>query len=96
MKRIFISLVLFLTWTVGTLFAQSIMIKGTVLDEFNGGLPGANIMVKGSSNGAITDMDGNFSLQVPNEKSSLVVSFIGYKSKTVVVGKERNFKIKLD
>lgn len=95
MKKIFISFILFLICTVGTAYAQSIIVKGTVLDEFGEGLPGANIQVKGTSNGSIADIDGNFSIQVPSEKSSIIISFIGYEPKTVVIGKERDFKIKL-
>lgn len=95
MKKIFISFVLFLTCILGA-FAQSISIKGVVLDEFDEGLPGASIAIKGTTTGVITDADGNFTLQVPSEKSSLVISFIGYEPKTVLVGKQRDLKIKLD
>ena len=55
---------------------------------------GANIMVKGTTNGCITDIDGNFSLS--NAKGTLVVSFIGYKSQEIAVkGNETNLKVVL-
>ena len=60
------------------LIAQSITISGTVTDSNKEAVIGANVLVKGTTNGTITDMDGNFSLEVsPN--SILVVSYIGYK-----------------
>ena len=68
-------------------------IKGVVEDEF-GPVAGANVVEKGTTNGTITDMDGNFSLEVaPN--SILVVSFIGYKEQQIPVNNQKNFTIKL-
>lgn len=57
---------------------QAGTVKGTVVDATGEPIIGANIMVKGTTNGCITDIDGNFSLS--NAKGTLVVSFIGYKS----------------
>lgn len=68
-------------------------IKGVVEDEF-GPVAGANVVEKGTTNGTITDMDGNFTLDVePN--SILVVSFIGYKELQVPVNNQTSFTIKL-
>ena len=68
-------------------------IKGVVEDEF-GPVAGANVVEKGTTNGTITDMDGNFSLEVaPN--SILVVSFIVYKEDQIPVNNPKNFTIKL-
>ena len=58
--------------------------SGTVIDKEKNTLPGVNIMVKGSSGGTITDMDGNFSLNVAS-KAVLVVSSIGYETQEVPV-----------
>ena len=60
-------------------FAQK-NVTGKVVDEKGESLPGVNILVKGSSTGCITDVDGKFSLQVENLKQILSFSFIGYKS----------------
>ena len=68
-------------------------IKGVVEDQF-GPIAGANVVEKGTTNGTITDMDGNFSLEVaPN--SILVVSFIGYKEQQLPVNNQKVFTIKL-
>ena len=69
--------------TVGTALAvtqQTAKIKGTILDAKNGEpIIGANVLVKGTTNGTITDFDGNYELEAP-VGSTLTVSFIGYKT----------------
>ncbi len=58
-------------------------ITGIVVDETNQSLPGASVVVKGTTNGTSTDFDGNFTLQAETVSGTVVVSFIGYKSKEV-------------
>lgn len=65
-----------------TVQAQSQKVTGTVVDEFGDPIIGANIRVKGTTNGAVTDIDGKFSLDA-NPGSQLEISFIGYASQTV-------------
>lgn len=66
-------------WTVA--FAQSGTVKGRVLDELSEPIIGANVLEKGSSNGTITDIDGNFSITVADlKKTVLQFSFIGYNT----------------
>lgn len=63
-------------------FAQQIAVKGHVKDTTGEPVIGANILVKGTTNGTITDFDGNFMLNVPKD-AILSVSFVGYKSAEV-------------
>lgn len=63
-----------------------IPVTGKVTDENGEPLPGATVIIKGTSNGTITDMDGNFSLNVPSEASVLVFSFVGFVTEEVTVG----------
>ncbi len=73
---------------------QSGTVRGTVVDATGMPIIGANVMVKGSTNGTITDIDGNFTLS--NAKGTLVVSFIGYKTQEITVkGDEKNLQILL-
>ena len=73
--------VLFLSMFLSMAFAFAQKnVTGKVVDEKGESLPGVNILVKGSSTGCITDVDGKFSLQVENLKQILSFSFIGYKS----------------
>lgn len=78
-----------------TAFAQSgIVITGTVQDDM-GPLPGVSVAVKGTTIGSLTDLDGNFSLSVPNEKTVLTFSFVGYIAQNITVGSDRKLNIML-
>lgn len=70
-------------------------ISGTVLDEAGDPIIGASVKVRDANIGAITDLDGKFELEVPS-KSIIEISFIGYRTKTVVIGKEKNLRIYLE
>mmetsp|Transcript_12207 Transcript_12207/g.14194 ORF Transcript_12207/g.14194 Transcript_12207/m.14194 type:complete len:844 (-) Transcript_12207:1123-3654(-) len=65
-------------------------ISGTVVDETNQPLPGASIVVKGTTNGTSTDFDGKFTLQAKSNSGVVTVSFIGYKSKEVTFSSSKN------
>lgn len=75
---------------------EGITIKGRVMDEIlKEPIPGANVQVKGTTLGTITDFNGNFSLVVPSKSSVLVVSFIGYVTQEIAVGNQRTININL-
>lgn len=66
-------------------YAQKVTLKGQVWDQaLNEPIMGANVFVKGTTNGVITDFDGNFSISV-NVNDVLVISFVGYQDKQIVV-----------
>ncbi|MEB2775155.1 SusC/RagA family TonB-linked outer membrane protein [Algoriphagus sp. D3-2-R+10] len=68
------------------LYAQQ-TVKGKVTSQEDGEpLPGASILIQGTSTGAVTDIDGNYSIDVPNSDAVLVFSFIGFDSKSLPVG----------
>jgi TonB-linked SusC/RagA family outer membrane protein len=95
MKKIlfFFMLCSFLT---GAASAQTNPIKGVVLSSVDEEpLIGVNVLVKGTTNGAITDLDGVFSLNV-RPSDVLVISYVGYVSKEITVGNTRDFRILLD
>ena len=73
---------------------KSKIVTGTVLDVTGMPVIGANVMVKGTTNGTITDMDGKFSLDV-EEGATLVVSYIGFANQEIKVGKQTNLSIAL-
>lgn len=68
-------------------------INGKVVDETGEGLPGVNIMVKGTQRGTTTDVEGAFSLEIPDDAQSLVVSFVGYLSQEVAIANKTVFDI---
>ena len=77
------------------IFAQSIAIKGEVRDANKEPIIGANVLVKGTTNGTITDLEGGFSLQVP-ANSTLVVTYVGYQKKEIPVDGRKQFNIVLE
>ena len=72
---------------------QTIDITGVVKDDVGEPVIGANILVKGTNNGVITDMEGRFSLKIPQANALLVVSYIGYISQEIQVGDKRSLTI---
>lgn len=84
--------VILLTYSFGAL-AQSITINGIVKDSTGEGIIGANVLQKGTTNGTVTDLDGNFTLTVPDKNAVLVFSFLGYVSQEVIVGNQTTLNI---
>src|SRR5438552_7596809 len=66
-------------------FAQSVTVSGKVTSEDGQSIPGASILEKGTTNGTISDQNGQYSLRVSSANAALVFSFIGYKSIEVPV-----------
>ena len=64
-------------------FAQDLTVKGKVTDTTGETVIGANVTVKGTTNGIITDIDGNYTLSGVKPSSVLVFSFIGYKTQEI-------------
>ena len=89
---------LFLALTMGlSLMAQQRRVTGTVTDSRDhSSMIGVNIIEKGTLNGAVTDIDGNFSLNVTTENPVLVLSSIGYKGLEVVVGDRSTLSIVME
>jgi len=90
----------FLLWFVGMLlsvqvFAQEIAIKGSVKDQLGEGVIGANVIVKGTTNGTITDFDGNFVLNA-KQGDIIVISFIGYKTQELPAAATMNVVLQDD
>ena len=73
---------------------QAITVTGKVMDgAFNEPMPGVAIQVQGTTTGTVTDLDGNFTLEVPSQDAVLIFSFVGYKTQNVTVGTQRNLNI---
>lgn len=93
-KVVMLSVVLSFCTTAA--FAQSGSVKGQVLDDTGEPIIGANIVEMGTVNGTITDIDGNFTLEVENLKTSVLqVSFIGYNSIEESINGRSDIKITL-
>lgn len=73
----------------------NLTIKGTISDK-TGPIIGANVIIKGTTNGVITDIDGNFTLENVKKGDILQVSFIGYSTKEIKISNNNNLHIQLD
>lgn len=94
--RLCISLALVFSLAVIPVVAQTdLHVTGKVIDGSGIEVIGASVVVKGTTNGSVTGVDGTFSISVPSEKSVLQISFIGYESQEIIVGKRRTFEITL-
>ena len=78
-----------------SIMQSGITVTGTVVDTEGLTMPGVNIIVKGTTTGVITDIDGNFRISVPDKNSVLVFSFVGYTAQDIVVGNQTNIKVTL-
>ena len=83
---------------VQVIFAQSNTVSGKVLADDGIPLPGASVIIKGTTNGTTTDFDGNFSLSIENSNGKILeVSYIGYQSKELALtGQDQNLTITLN
>jgi len=89
-------LLMFLLMTLGSVsaYAQVKTVTGVITDEVGLPLPGANVLEKGTQNGATTDFDGRYSIKaMPNSK--LIISYIGYKTIEIVVGGQTSINVSL-
>ena len=88
MKKLFLLIVLFVFISGYTLLAQTIVITGTVTSSVQGegAIPGVTITVKGTTVGAITDLNGKFSVTAPANATTLILSYIGMKKQEVEIG----------
>ncbi|HMR88918.1 MAG TPA: carboxypeptidase-like regulatory domain-containing protein, partial [Saprospiraceae bacterium] len=94
MKR-FLFLIFALVGTLSAGYSQRV-ISGTVTDAAGQALIGANVIAKeATAIGTITDVDGNFSLKVPAEVTTLVISYAGYETKEVVLGSSNAVNVTL-
>ena len=74
---------------------QGIQITGNINDETGETLPGVNITVKGTTTGTTSDVNGRFSITVPSQDAVLVFSFVGYATRELAVGNQRNINVTL-
>lgn len=96
MKKLLLMVAILLWSGLQLAMAQSRPVKGRVLDEKGEGVPGASVKIKGGTGGTITDIDGNFSLDVPDEKEVLIISAVGFGNQEVPAGDgDNNVSIKL-
>jgi TonB-dependent starch-binding outer membrane protein SusC len=93
LTRYFCSLLLTLLVMTAT-YAQDVTVKGKVNDEQGQGLPGVSVLVKGTSTGTVTDIEGNYTVNAPGT-ATLVFSFIGYITQEIPLGNKTSLDVKM-
>lgn len=93
MKRIL--LLSFLVFFAASLALAQGTVSGKVTDESGEGLPGVNVLIKGTTNGVQTDLDGNFRLSV-EEGATLVFSYVGFEDQEILVGARTIIDVTMD
>ena len=101
MKKVYNNLkrsMLLLLWLASShaLFAQERVVSGSVKDENGSGMPGVNVLIKGTTTGTATDASGQYRLNVSGDQGTLVASFIGYMTKEISIGSQSTIDIKMD
>ena len=71
-------------------------VTGTVVDASGEAIIGASVVVKGSSNGTVTDLDGNFAIANVPQNASLVISYVGYRTQTIALGGKTQLNVSLE
>lgn len=94
MKKLKILMTLLALGVASVSFAQT-QINGVVLDETDAPLPGASVLEKGTTNGVVSDFDGNFTITVNDDASTLVISYIGYETKEIVLDGSSTYSVQL-
>lgn len=89
------TMLFFLLFICASAFSQ-VKVKGIVFNSDKEAIIGASILEKGTKNGTVTDVNGNFSLVVASTKASLVISFIGMKSETIALAGKNDVIITLE
>ena len=93
MKNILLTMLLLPFMVSQGLTQKAVNGKVTALDE--GELPGVTILIKGTSRGTVTDAEGNYNIEIPEEEAILIFSYVGYLSEEVVVGDQMNIDVEL-
>ncbi|MFD2573433.1 SusC/RagA family TonB-linked outer membrane protein [Spirosoma soli] len=95
MQRLLVSILMLYSF-LGTCYAQERTIKGRVTDAEDGSpIPGASVVLKGTSKGANTDTEGMYSIVVPTGSSVLVVSFVGTATQEIEIGNRTQIDVRL-
>lgn len=72
---------------------RNITVRGIIIDTDNNPIPGVNIVIKGTTKGVVTDIDGTYTIVVGSEDAILVFSFVGYTSQERIVGNLRQINV---
>lgn len=88
-------LAIFMVFSLGS-YAQQKQLSGSVTDADGAPVPGVTVVVQGTTNGTVTDFDGNFTLTVPANAAKLMFSYIGMRTQSLEIGNQTTFNVVLE
>ncbi len=94
MKRVLLTILMSVLVSVFAQ-AQERTVSGTVTDETGQGLPGVNVLLKGTTTGVPTNVDGTYRISVPGDDAVLVFRFLGYTSQEITVGSQTTINVEM-
>ena len=94
MRKLLFLLMVFVA-TISSTMAQK-TVTGTVTDDIGAPLPGVTVFIKGTAIGSVTNIDGVYTLSVPNDAKSLMFSFIGLKTQEIEIGTQTTINVKME
>jgi TonB-linked SusC/RagA family outer membrane protein len=95
MRKILCFIIFILIFSVPSLLSQQLEITGKVTDEDGAGMPGVNVVIKGTTTGTATDVDGNYIITVPDAVSILQFSYVGYLTEEIAAGNQTAIDVSL-
>jgi TonB-linked SusC/RagA family outer membrane protein len=81
---------------LGIAYSQEKTITGNIVDNTGEPLPSVSIIIKGTNNGVISDVKGNFTITVPNSSSVLIISYLGFLTEEITVGEQTQINVQLE
>jgi TonB-dependent starch-binding outer membrane protein SusC len=90
-KKMFMGMIMLFAMNIT--YAQEHVVKGLITDESKIPIPGASIVIKGTTSGVLTDVEGKFSLNAPSGSTVLVISYIGYETQEIQVGDQVSINV---
>ena len=94
MKKLFLLILSMMLFAIGTIMAQT-NVSGKVTDDNGDPIVGASVIVKGTTAGMVTDLDGKYSLSIPKGSSTLVFSYVGFDTKEEEIGSRTSIEVKM-
>ncbi len=93
MKKLYLTLCILLS--AFAMIAQDRTVSGTIVDSEGQPLPGVNVLIQNTSLGTVSDIDGKFSINVSDNQTVLVFSYVGFQTKEITVGSKNSFNVEM-
>lgn len=91
----FLLTAIFMAFSLGS-YAQQRTLSGKVTDQTGASIPGVTVVVKGTTTGTVTNLDGDFTLQVPADAATLVFSYVGMIAQEIPIGTQTTFNVTME